>query len=243
MDYNGGADPKKEVIMPGFILHLTAARFYLEYLSDSDPLKHSAQLQNDFYAGNLLPDARKDKAVSHFRDLNFRDRMLEWPKLQWFCQKYLEYMSDPVCRGYWLHLIVDKYFLRDYIPRVARFLDSEGKETQIRADVTWVEIQKSGERIPLELYLSEEYYYGDYTRMTTWLARTYALPDMLDPVGESVIEEADCCEVQEIMERLAKYKEAVPDDAVQELRVFDAEELVMFLRGGSKGGRKGKSFP
>ena len=158
--------------MPGFILHLTAARFYLEYL------------------------------------------------------------SDPVCRGYWLHLMVDKYFLRDYIPRVARFLNSEGKETQIRADVTWVEIQKSGERIPLELYLSEEYYYGDYTRMTTWLARTYALPDMLDPVRESVIEEADCCEVQEIMERLAKYKEAVPDDAVQELRVFDAEELVMFLRGG-----------
>ena len=104
--------------MPGFILHLTAARFYLEYLSDSDPLKHSAQLQNDFYVGNLLPDVGKDKAVSHFRDPNFRDRMLEWPKPQWFCQKYLEYMSDPVCCGYWLHLIVDKYFLRDYIPRL-----------------------------------------------------------------------------------------------------------------------------
>lgn len=216
--------------MPGFILHLTAARFYLEYLSDSDPLKHSAQLQNDFYAGNLLPDARKDKAVSHFRDLNFRDRMLEWPKPQWFCQKYLEYMSDPVCRGYWLHLIVDKYFLRDYIPRVARFLDSEGKETQIRADVTWVEIQKSGERIPLELYLSEEYYYGDYTRMTTWLARTYALPDMLDPVRESVIEEVDYGEVRKIMEQLMKYRKAVSVNAVRELRVFKEEELVTFIR-------------
>ena len=102
--------------MPGFILHLTATRFYLEYLSDSDPLKHSAQLQNDFYVGNLLPDVGKDKAVSHFRDPNFRDRMLEWPKPQWFCQKYPEYMSDPVCRGYWLHLMVDKYFLGIIFP-------------------------------------------------------------------------------------------------------------------------------
>lgn len=215
--------------MPGFILHLTAARFYLEYLSDSDPLKHFAQLQNDFYVGNLLPDVGKDKAVSHFRDPNFRDRILEWPKPQWFCQKYPEYMSDLVCRGYWLHLMVDKYFLRDYIPRVARFLNSEGKETQIRADVAWVEILKSGEKIPLELYLSEEYYYGDYTRMTTWLAETYDLPDMLDPVRDSVIEEADCREVQKIMEQLLRYRESVSAEAARELKVFDLEEVVMLL--------------
>lgn len=55
--------------------------------------------------------------------------------------------------------------IRDYIPHVARFFDREGKETQIRAEVVWVEIQNSGERIPLRAYLSEEYYYGDYTRM------------------------------------------------------------------------------
>lgn len=172
----------------------------------------------------------KDKAVSHFRDPAFQNRMLEWPKPKWFCQKYPDYMSDPVCRGYWLHLLVDKYFLRDYIPRVARFLDSEGKETQIRAEVAWVEIQKSGERIPLELYLSEEYYYGDYTRMTTWLAKTYDLPDTLETVGDSVIEEADCREVPEIMEQLLRYRKTVPVEAAGELKVFEMEELVMFLR-------------
>lgn len=57
-------------------------------------------------------------------------------------------------------MLVDQYFLRDYVPRVARFLDGKGDETQLWAYVACVETQKTCERIPLKSYLSEEYFMG-----------------------------------------------------------------------------------
>lgn len=44
-------------------------------------------------------------------------------------------------------------------------------------------------------------------------AESYDLPESLDVAGRSAMEEADYRKVDEIMEGLAKYKEAVPDDA------------------------------
>ena len=76
--------------MPGYILHLTAARMYLESIYSDDALCRDPQQQNDFYIGNLLPDSVKGyeaKAVSHFRDPAYRECMMEWPHPERFCQK------------------------------------------------------------------------------------------------------------------------------------------------------------
>ena len=48
--------------MPGYILHLTAAKMYLDSILDKnsdDVLCRDPQQQNDFYIGNLLPDSVK----------------------------------------------------------------------------------------------------------------------------------------------------------------------------------------
>ena len=51
--------------MPGYILHLTAAKIFLN--------NHPNQIcENDFLLGNLLPDAVKDKSESHFRNAIYR---------------------------------------------------------------------------------------------------------------------------------------------------------------------------
>ena len=63
--------------MPGYILHLTAARMYLDLLPSTDPLKYNPIFQNDFFAGNLLPDAVEQKKESHFRDSSYRDYFIE----------------------------------------------------------------------------------------------------------------------------------------------------------------------
>ena len=69
--------------MPGYILHLTAAKMYLDRILNKnceDALCRDPQQQNDFYIGNLLPDSVKGyeaKAVSHFRDPAYRDCMME----------------------------------------------------------------------------------------------------------------------------------------------------------------------
>ena len=85
--------------MPGYILHLTAAKMYLDSIlnkNPDDPLCRDPQQQNDFYIGNLLPDSTKGyeaKAVSHFRDPAYRDRMMEWPHPGRFAGKYADRMN------------------------------------------------------------------------------------------------------------------------------------------------------
>ena len=214
--------------MPGYILHLAAARMYLDHLPSEDPLSFDPIQQNDFFAGNLLPDSVRDKSRSHFRDPAYRDRMIEWPHPDWFRQKYRNLMRDAGCRGYWFHLYIDRRFFRDYIPRVAEFLDESGTVTDRRDETAYVLVKKSGERVPLSRYLSEEYYYGDYTRMNTWLAEKYHLPKTLETPENPGIEEVDYRDLKKVLEELRRYW-GVPEEAALRLKVFDREDLLEFL--------------
>lgn len=214
--------------MPGYILHLTAARMYLDHLPSEDSLCCDLKQQNDFFAGNLLPDSVREKSRSHFRDPAYRDRMIEWPHPERFRRKYCDLMSDAGCRGYWFHLYIDQRFFRDYIPRVAEFLDESGVVTDRRDETAYVLVKKSGERITLSRYLSEEYYYGDYTRMNTWLAEKYHLPDTLETPENPGIAEVDYRDLEKVLEELRGYW-GVPAEAALRLKVFDREDLLEFL--------------
>lgn len=218
--------------MPGYILHLTAARMYLDHLPPVDPLCCDPKQQNDFFAGNLLPDSVQEKSRSHFRDPAYRDRMIEWPHPEQFQRKYRDFASDASCRGYWFHLYIDQRFFRDYIPRVAEFFDENGAVTDRRDETAYVLVKKSGERIPLARYLSEEYYYGDYTRLNTWLAERYHLPDELNPPENPGIEEVDYRDLGRVLEELRGYR-GVPAEAAEQLKVFDREDLLKFLEKAS----------
>ena len=214
--------------MPGYILHLTAARMYLDHLPSEDSLCCDPKQQNDFFAGNLLPDSVRDKSRSHFRDPAYRDQMIEWPHPDRFRQKYRNLMRDAGCRGYWFHLYIDRRFFRDYIPRVAEFLDESGTVTDRRAETAYVLVKKSRERVPLSRYLSEEYYYGDYTRMNTWLAEKYHLPKTLETPENPGIEEVDYRDLKKVLAELRGYW-GVPEEAALRLKVFDREDLLEFL--------------
>ena len=145
--------------MPGYILHLTAARMYLDQLPPDDPLRCDPKQQNDFYAGNLIPDSVRDKSQSHFRDPAYIDRMIEWPHPDRFLEKYRDLTGNAGCRGYWFHLYIDRRFFRDYIPTAAEFLDENGADTDRRDKAAYVFLKKSGEKVEVSQYLSEEYYY------------------------------------------------------------------------------------
>lgn len=227
--------------MPGYILHLTAARMYLENLPASDPLKNSAEAENDFFIGNLLPDAVTDKRWSHFRNPDYKDRMMIWPRPELFLEKYRDRMEEAVYRGYYFHLFVDRKFFRDYIPGVVKFLDRNGMETEFREEVTSVLLLRTGETITPEQYASEEYYYGDYTRMNTWLTEKFHLPQHLKPGCDPGIEEVDFRGIASVLEKLDRYRD-VPAEAVQDVRVFDMEDLLQFLEGISREAAEGKGM-
>lgn len=214
--------------MPGYILHLTAGVMYLNCLQDGDLLWRSEKARNDFFVGNLMPDAVADKSQSHFRDPKYGDRMMIWPHLDLFREKYGAIMDEPACRGYYFHLYIDKKFFEEYIPRVAEFYDRNNRITEIREEIAYVRLKKTGEKLAVERYLSEEYYYGDYTKMNTWLCEKYLLPDRLRPGKASGIAEADDSGVERILAEIEEYRK-VPADAVKDLKVFEPESLTAFL--------------
>lgn len=215
--------------MPGYILHLTAAKMFLETLPDTDPLRRCADLQNDFYIGNLLPDAVADKTESHFRDPRYLDRMIVWPRPEEFRRKYPDHMHEPVYRGYYFHLYIDKVFFSEYLPAAVEFLDKDGQETELRKEVQSVRLKKNGQMISLDQYLSEDYYYGDYTKMSSWLYEQYHLPEELYVSRCPEIEETDFSRMSGILKVIKDYRK-VSVESAQSLKVFDRKKLTEFLQ-------------
>ena len=120
-------------------------------------------------------------------------------------RKYREHMDEAVYQGFWLHLYVDKRFFRDYIPKVAAFYDSDGRITDKREETERVFLKKQCESVTVDQYLSEQYYYGDYTRMNNWLWERFHLPEDLELPEETVRAYRE-----EVLAGLASYQEGLP---------------------------------
>ena len=215
--------------MPGFILHLTAAQMLRSHLHEYPDFPYPIQSVNDFLIGNLLPDATDQKELSHFRNPVYRDKMMVFPDLTRFTAKYDSLLSDSSVLGYYFHLYIDRRFFKDFIPEIVDFYDETGQITDIRDEVATVYIQKSQTSIPFSKYLTEEYYYGDYTRMNTYLVNQYKIPLDLNPeVVNPGISEICYKDVQEVLLQLHGFL-AVSPEAVRELKVFPLKKLLLAL--------------
>lgn len=215
--------------MPGYILHLTAAKMFLNRSRREHILEMSKQEENDFLIGNLLPDTTKIKASSHFRDPKYYDRMVEYPETSWFVEKYHNILHDPSVMGYLFHLYIDRKFFKDYMPRIIEFRNEDDQIEVKRDQVKYVILKRTGEKILKEDFFSEQYYYGDYTNMNTYLVHRYEIPINLNPqVMNPGVEEVSYQDVEKVLKELEGYLK-VSEDAVKNVKVFDVEDLLLFL--------------
>ena len=65
---------RNETIMPGYILHLSAAQMFLKTQKGQEFLK-TKQDKNNFLIGNLLPDTTKIKAFQRSKISRPHDRI------------------------------------------------------------------------------------------------------------------------------------------------------------------------
>lgn len=215
--------------MPGFILHLTAAQILLRQLPHHPDFPYEISLVNDFLIGNLLPDTTKQKDASHFRNPAYYEKMMVFPDLTRFLQKYSSLLANPSVLGYYFHLYIDRKFFKDFIPQIVEFYNADGEITDMRDEIATVYIKKSRTSIPFSRYLTEEYYYGDYTRMNTYLVDRYCIPLDLNPnVTNPGIAEIQYENVQQVLDLLHHFL-SVPPEAAQDLKVFPLEELLAAL--------------
>ena len=214
--------------MPGYIIHLTAAQMVLEKYKQKYTRKWD---ENAFLFGNLLPDTTSNKAVSHFRSPERYGKRIEYPELRPFIEKYVHLFNadDDSCFGYCYHLYVDRLFFKDYLPTVVTFLGEDGKENDTIEGVKWAYVKKSGKTVPIESFLSEDYYYGDFTKMNNYLIERYNIPLELDlNVKNQGIEEVDYSDIEVVLKKLRGYLNMSYDE-LPELNVFDLEDLLEFL--------------
>lgn len=215
--------------MPGYILHLTAAQMFLDILEKENVL-FDPRKKNDFLIGNLLPDTTKVKNASHFRNPKYHDRMVEYPETTWFVEKYKNILNDTSVQGYLFHLYIDRRFFKDYLPTIVEFQNEDGKIEDIRNQVRYVILKKTGEKIKKEDFFSEAYYYGDYTKMNTYLVERYHIPIRLNTkITNPGICEVFYQDVEHVLKELEGYLKVSASEA-RNVKVFDVEELLRFLQ-------------
>ena len=208
--------------MPGFILHMTASQMLFD--------KYNIIDRNAFETGNLIPDSVSDKTWSHFRNPRRQEKLMVYPDLDLFLAKYEHLLTDSSCLGYYFHLFIDRVYAKDYIPQIVTFYDKNGQEASNRADITHAFIKRTKELVPIKTFFSDEYYYGDFTKLNTYLINRFHLTTDFNfaDADNPGIEEVNYDDIAFIQEQLAGYLD-VPENAVNELRVFDAEHLLSFL--------------
>lgn len=208
--------------MPGFILHITAAKMLF------DKLENFAK-KDAFQVGNLIADSVTDKTYSHFRHPDRNEKLMVYPDLDLFFDKYRHLLSDSSCLGYYFHLYIDRVYAKDYIPQIITFYDVNGQESSDKADITHALIKRTGELVPIKTIFSDTYYYGDFTKMNTYLMKRYSLStDLSFDVINPGIEEVDYDNIVKIHKQLEEYL-TVSENDVYDLKVFDVEDLLQFL--------------
>ena len=205
MENNPIQQRRNETIMPGYILHLTAAQMFLKTQKGQEFLKNK-QDKNDFLIGNLLPDTTKIKARSHFRYPKYHDRMIEYPETSWFIKKYKHLLSNSSVVGYLFHLYIDRKFFKEYMPRIVEFRNAQDEKEERRDMVKDVLLKRTGQRLSKQDFFSEKYYYGDYTKMNMYLVNRYQIPTTLDPnISNPGIKEVDYEDVKQVLKELKTY--------------------------------------
>ena len=216
--------------MPGFILHMSAARMLFDKLKKSGmyPIENYID-QEAFQVGNLIPDSVTDKTFSHFRHPDRSEKLMVYPDLNLFLNKYRQLLSNSGCLGYYFHLYIDRVYAKDYIPQIITFFDVNGQEASDRKDITHARIKQSGEMIPIKTIFSDAYYYGDFTKMNTYLMKRFDLStDIVSTVDNPGFTEVDYNDIVKIHKQLEGYLD-VSEKAVNDLKVFDIEDLLDFL--------------
>ena len=209
--------------MPGYILHLTAAKIVTETCAKLKGFEEA------FWLGSLMPDTVKEKSGSHFRNPMYHGNMIEYPDLPLFLKKYAHLMEDISCQGYCFHLFTDYKYFHEYLPSIMELQNAEGAPVQKRADVVWVYHRRTGQKILRDDFFSDQYLYGDYTKLNRYLVERYQLPLRLSMrVDNPGIEEVCYRDIAAVFAQLEEFMD-LSESQVVGLNVLDLEDVVAFL--------------
>lgn len=212
--------------MPGYIIHLAEAERIIEKISGNFSV--TDDWRNKFLTGCLLPDTKpygKDKRETHFWNEEVIPNLARKPDTKIFLEKYKDKLENPIVSGYYAHLLLDVHFIDIYWKNEFYFMDENRQEEKLYDKVKYVRINETGEVVPVEKFLSLEYYYGDYSAMNEYYIQKYNIKIPVNIYYDNPIKEADISQMDGIYYNLKKYCLGGKVDDIKKLRVFNIEKL------------------
>lgn len=142
--------------MASAIIHMAVAKKVNEVLN--------IKPENHLLLGSIAPDIAKmvgsKRYISHFINESDKD-ITNVPNIDNFLNKYKEYLVHPYELGYYIHLLTDVLWFKEYLPNIA--------------DDQELIIYKDG--VPIK-YDEDEYMrilYNDYTKMNVEVVDYYGM--------------------------------------------------------------------
>ncbi|MEY8509841.1 hypothetical protein AALA78_16740 [Lachnospiraceae bacterium 42-17] len=161
--------------MPGFAIHLSVAKEVIRLIAESELDQWTDTEIEEFYIGNLLPDIKKSKKLSHFWGGIQMRYIIRMPDLDKFFSSYPVKFSNKRNLGYYCHLYVDKFYYNKFLPERVCFWDENENPTNLLRKVEYVYLYKDSKKIPYKEYWTDKYYYGDFDKLNATLQDKYEI--------------------------------------------------------------------
>lgn len=198
--------------MASAIIHIAVAKKVNEVLNVNP--------ENHLLLGAIAPDIAKmvgsERYISHFIDESDKETT-SVPNIDNFLSKYKEYLNNPYELGYYIHLLTDVLWFKEYLPNIAN-------------EEEYIIYNKEG--IPIK-YDEDEYskiIYNDYTNMNIEVVDYYGMDFSL------FYEKFECPEnhIKEVDEKyfddvIKKFGELSSAEAKDDAYVMDIERIVHFI--------------
>ena len=215
-------------------MHLAEAKLILNFIQKeySHRIKNFAEWKNEFLCGALLPDTaeKQKKQISHFWEQENVDNVLVIPSLDHFLEKYIIDLEEPLICGYFAHLQLDQLFFGQFFKSQVDFLDINGHLEMKSEYVTHVFIRRNHTKVSVLDFFSEQYLYGDYTKLNPYLIEKYQVElPIFDKEMRNPISEVSIVRLEDVLEKLDTFLEQ-SEVAQGELMVFDRDAVDEFLQ-------------
>ncbi len=190
--------------MASAVIHLCIAKEVNKLLGMDEKL---------LFLGTIAPDISKQigqtKEISHFLDHSNEDDI---PNIDRFLAKYRSELNKPFEMGYFIHLLTDKYWFRDYIYNyIARYAKDNKKK-----DLTYAALK--------------QIIYDDYTNINIDLITHYNLSlelfyeDIDYPT--SIITEIPMDKLPIIVEKMGII---IEESKEEKTFIFDMNDVIAFI--------------
>ena len=190
--------------MASAIIHICVAKEVNKYLNMDEKY---------LFLGAIAPDISKHlsqtKEISHFLDHTNEDDV---PNVDRFLTKYKDELVNPFEMGYFIHLLTDKYWFRDYVYQyVERYTKDETKRK-----ITYTAMR--------------DMIYNDYTTLNIQLIYKYEIPlDIFSNRFELPTSKITEIPIKELNLLIDKMSIIIEESKEEKTFLFDSKDIEVFI--------------